>query len=49
MIQKMQETIDQNDGVLEKLWSTVEKDAIKIARLEAEKRKLKTEGSEKDL
>jgi hypothetical protein len=47
-IHKMQETIDQNDGILEKLRSTVEKDFVKIKSLEAENKGLKEEGSKKD-
>jgi capsule polysaccharide export protein KpsE/RkpR len=48
LVHKMQETIDQNNGVLEKLRSTVDKDVIRIKSLEAENKQLKDEGSKKD-
>ena len=41
----MQETIDLNDGVLESLRTTMEKDSTKIVALGSEVRKLKAEGS----
>ncbi|RLM56031.1 hypothetical protein C2845_PM10G10240 [Panicum miliaceum] len=47
-IHKMQKTIDQKDGILEKLHSTVEKDVVKIKSLEVENKGLKEEGSKKD-
>ena len=45
----MQETIDLNDGVLESLRTTMEKDSTKIVALGSEVRKLNAEGSQKDL
>lgn len=48
LVHKMQETIDQNNGALEKLGSTMDKDVIRIKSLEVENKKLKDEGSKKD-
>lgn len=44
----MQETIGQNDQILENLRSTFEKDATKIGKMEQELRQLKAEGVKKD-
>lgn len=48
VVQKMQEAINKNDIILEKLRDIVEKDATKISTLEGEIRMLKAEAKKKD-